>query len=79
MRAAEQTLPQALKRTLPPELQEVYREEFDRVWHSLSAGSEPANQVAWQDQAHRQAWGKLKQLYYQTAAGEWRPRKGDER
>lgn len=58
-------LPLGVRRHLPPEAQNIYREAFNRAW-SQYGGVEAT--------AHRVAWAAVKRRYVRSDDGMWEPR-----
>lgn len=69
-----ESLPAALQRSLPPEAQEMYRQEYNKIWKQYQHTYKQVEALSVEELAHRKAWGKVKQHFTKNYDGRWRPR-----
>jgi cation transport regulator len=65
---ANEDLPPAIRRHLPPHAQDIFREAFNHAWQSYGA-REPWRR---EEIAHRVAWSAVKRRYRKRGA-DWVP------
>jgi len=65
-------LPDSVREHLPEHAQEIYKEAFNAAWDQYPATADSRGDAAQEENAHRLAWGAVRQAYKQDADGRWR-------
>lgn len=68
------SLPAVLQQSLPPEAQELYRQEYNNIWKQYQHTFTDVDALSAEELAHRKAWGKVKLHFVKGHDGSWRPR-----